>query len=279
MSTNDSDGWGLCAPIYIQVERLTAPPCQSLLNRVSTRLPLDGPNTSAFDNGCGTGVLATILKQQHPQLPLLATDASDGMIATVQRRIEHQKWTNVTARVVDGRDLAGLHDGSFTHVFSTFMVCLAPEPEKIVREMRRVMKRGGVLGLAVWGEPRFRCLSAPWEQACRSFVPDFEVPTVMDAEWTFAGNVEAGLCRAGFQDVEVWEEDVPWRWDSAEAMSKYFFDGGNPANLKMINAFKARGGDVDEARRIFDGLIKGESGREDGSIELRVSVTLAMACK
>lgn len=61
-----SDSWGALAPVYAQVERLTTPPCQSILKRVSDLLPLSKPNTSAFDNGCGTGILTAILKEQYP---------------------------------------------------------------------------------------------------------------------------------------------------------------------------------------------------------------------
>ena len=279
MSSNDSDSWGAVASSYVQVERLTTPPCQTLVNRVSLLLPLNVPNTIAFDNGCGTGVLSAVLRQQYPRLPLLATDASHGMVNILRRRIEHRKWDEVRTRVVDSRNLEGIQDGSFTHVFSTFMVCLAPEPDKIVGEMQRVMKPGGVLGLAVWGDPQFGPFSTPWEKACRRLVPDYEAPMVMDAKSTFPASVEAGLLEPGFKDVVVWEEDVPWRWDDVEAVSKYYLEGNNPGNVGMIDAFKARGGDVEEVRPIFEGIIKEDSGQKDGSIELHAPATLATARK
>ena len=100
---------------------------------------------------------------------------------------------------------------------------------------------------------------------------------LMDEDWTLAENVKVGLDKAGFTDVEVWEEDCSWRWEGAEAVSKYFFDGGNPANLRTINSFKARGGNVGEVRPIFERLMKEEWGREDGEIELHVPATLATA--
>ena len=100
---------------------------------------------------------------------------------------------------------------------------------------------------------------------------------IMPADWTLAGNVRAGVEKAGFKDVDVWEEDCSWRWESGEAVSKYFLDGGNPGNLKMLDSFKERGGDVDEARPIFERIVQEESGQEDGSIELHVPATLATA--
>ncbi|CAD6587456.1 MAG: hypothetical protein ASARMPREDX12_002850 [Alectoria sarmentosa] len=278
MPTSNED-WAAAAPLYKQVERLTTPPCQSLLNRVSALLPLNNPSTSAFDNGCGTGVLTAVVKTRYPRVPLLATDASDGMIGILQSRIDDQKWAEVTARVLDSRTLDGIKDDSFTHTFSTFMVCLAPEPDKIVREMRRVTREGGVLGLAVWGDPYFGPFTLPWERACREFISDYKPPMLMDANWTLARNVEAGLDKAGFKGVEVWEEYLAWRWENAEAVSDYFIDGGNPANLRTIDSFKARGGDVSQARPIFERIVQEEWGQKDGSIELRVWATLATARK
>ena len=279
MSMTESADWGVVAPVYNHVERLTLPAAQTLVKRVSAILPLDSPNTTAFDNGCGTGVLSTVLKQQYPRITLLATDASDGMIDIFRKRIDDQKWVNVTTRVVDSRNLDGVKDGSFTHTLSTFMVCLAPEPEKIVSEMWRVTKEGGVLGLAVWGDPYFGPFTMPWVKACRRQIPDYESATIMDANWTLARNVFAGIEKVGFDDVDVWEEDCSWRWESVEAVSKYFLDGGNPGNLKSIDSFKARGGKVDEVKPHFESMLQDEYGQKDGSIELHVLATFATARK
>lgn len=279
MSVTESTGWSNTAPVYSEVERITLPAAQTLVKRVSAILPLDSPNTTAFDNGCGTGVLSTALKQQYPPIPLLATDASDGMIDIFRKRIDAQKWANVTARVVDSRNLDGVKDGTFTHTFSTFMVCLAPEPEKIVGEMWRVTKEGGVLGLAVWGDPYFGPFTKPWVKACRRQIPDYEPAIIMDANWTLAGNVRAGIETVGFKDVVVWEERCSWSWESAEALSKYFLDGGNPGNLTFIDSFKVRGGKVDEVRPHFERMLLDDYGQKDGWIELHVPATFATARK
>ena len=277
MAPTGDENWGAVAPAYQQVERLTTPPAQTLIDRASALLRLNPADSSAFDNGCGTGVLTKLLKEQIPQVSLLATDASDGMIDILQGKIKEQGWRNVTARVVDSRKLDEIKDGSFTHTFSAFMVCLAPEPDKIVREMWRVTKAGGVLGLAVWGEPYFRAFSGPWKKACREFDSDYEPPMVMDAKWTYVKSVGAGLEEAGFEAVESWEESLPWRWEGVEAVSKYFFEGGNPGNLAMIDSFKTPGVNIDEVRSIFDRIVQEESGQKDGSIELHAPATLAIA--
>ena len=183
--------------------------------------------------------------------------------------------------MLDARDLAGIADGSFTHVFSSFMVCLAPEPERVVREMHRVTSGNGagVLGLAVWGDPRFGAFTSAWEAACREQVADYSAPAIMPAAWTLRGEVDRGLERVGFKDVCVWEEECVWGWESVEAAAGYFFDGANPGNEDMIASFRARGGDVEKARPVFVRVLREERGRGDGSVELRVPATLATARK
>ena len=185
----------------------------------------------------------------------------------------------MTTRIVDSRKLEGIKDGSFTQTFSTFMVCLAPEPEKIISEMRRITTEGGVLGLAVWADPYLGATSTPWEKACRKIIPDYKRPMLMETDWTLIENVIAGLAKAGFKDVHAWEETIPWIWDSVEHLSKYFFEGGNPVHVGMIDSFKARGGNVDEARSIFERVIEDEYSQKDGSIEIQVLVNLATARK
>ena len=223
--------------------------------------------------------MTSVIKDQFPKVPVLATDASDGMISILRRRISDQKWTNISTRVADSRHLSDVQDGEFTHTFSTFMVCLAPEPDKIVREMWRVTAQGGVLGLAVWGDPRFGRFYAPWEKACRELMPGYEPLTAMGPEWTLGENVQAGLVKAGFKDVEVWVENLAWQFESVEAIVEYFFDGGNPACVRVIDSFKARGGDMAKARSMYERGIKEECGREDGSLAVPIPATLATARK
>ena len=202
------------------------------------------------------------------------------MIEVLSRRIEEAAWEDVEARVVDARFLDGIGDGRFSHTFSTFMLCLAPEPEKIVEEMRRVTRGDGVLGLAVWGDPKFGAFVKPWEMACRQVGrADWTYPQLMDEDWTIEANVKRGLEGAGWKDVSVWEEECVWGWGSGEEVAGYFFEGGNPANERAVEAFRVTGGDVGEARKVFERVLGEEGGKESGEIELRVVATLATARK
>ena len=67
------------------------------------------PNSSptALDDGCGLGTVTAELKESFPNLPVVATDSSAGMIDVVDRKAEEHGWKNVDAKVLDGGDLTG----------------------------------------------------------------------------------------------------------------------------------------------------------------------------
>ena len=255
------------------------PLAQTLVEKVQSQSDLNGQKTTVFDNGCGTGVLTAAIKEKFPSLSILAADASSDMVEKLNRRVEKFGWKDVKTQRLDARDLHGIGDNEFSHTFSTFMVCLAPDPDKIVQEMYRVTKPGGTLGLAVWGDPYFSFFNAPWAEACRALIPDYQPVAVMGKTWTQTENVKAGLTEVGFRDVDARDEKRSWQWKSVDDLSKYFFEGGNPGNELMIDSFKARGGSVEEARPLFDRIVEREYGKEAGYIEGHVLACFATARK
>ena len=67
------------------------------------------PNSSptALDDGCGLGTVTAELKESFPNLPVVPTDSSAGMINVVDRKAEEHGWKNVDGKVLDGGDLTG----------------------------------------------------------------------------------------------------------------------------------------------------------------------------
>ena len=174
-------------------------------------------------------------------------------------------------RAVDASKLEGIADGNLTHVFSTFMICLAPEPDLIAREMYRVTKPGGVLGLGVWADPYFGFCNTPWTKACRKVMPDYEAVAPMDGRWSRTEDVKTNL--------ELREERIGWRWGSVDELVGYFFDGGNPGNEIMIESFRERGGDVGVVRGVIEGVVGEMYEREGGACEGDVVACLVVARK
>lgn len=277
-TTPDFSRWTNASTIYKQVERVTLPLSQSLIARAHALRSLTAPDASAFDNGCGTGVLTRSLRENFPECPILAADASAGMIDILKTKLGNTA-SNITTRVLDARHLAGVADDTFTHAFSTFMICLAPDPEIIAAEMYRVTKPGGVLGLAVWGDPYFGVFNTPWTRACREVMPDYEPEIIMDRAWTVPAEVKKGVEGVGFGDVDVRVESGPWRWGSGREMAGYFFEGGNPGLEIMREGFERRGGDVAGVRGRFERVVQEIYGRDGGGVEAPVLACLVTARK
>ncbi|KAG8526368.1 uncharacterized protein KY384_000361 [Bacidia gigantensis] len=276
--------WSLAAEAYRLVDQYVSLPLSlDLATAVQEILPLDTPNALAFDNGCGPGTMVAVLKTLASDLPVVASDLSEGMIAQLQDRGRELGWKNVEASVVDARDLNALSVGAipekFSHVFSTFMVCLAQEPEKIMKEMFRVMKPGGILGLGVWAEPYVSFWNDAFTKAARELEPTYSPVKLMAEQWTFREEVEKRIREAGFVDVNVWETQKSPTFPNVEQLAAVFIEGRNPALQKMINSWIVLGRSMDEMLPLFTKALVELYGRPDGTLVGPVHACLSTARK
>ncbi|KAL8823179.1 MAG: hypothetical protein Q9191_006099 [Dirinaria sp. TL-2023a] len=286
MSTNllDAHGrryneWDTMSKMYEStVGRFTGPMVQELVQWADSILPLSASGTKALDNGCGTGSLSGVLKRDYPDVALLATDCSSGMIDKVRKRAAEEGWRAFEARVQDARDLNTISDESITHVFSSFMICLAPDPDVIAKEMFRVLD-AGIIGLAVWGEPNFSFWHRPWTEACLELDPRYQNHKFMHEEWTHPEMVKKGLIAANFKDVEIRTKEELWPWENVDAAMHYFFDGHNPMNEELHRWWQDLGRSLDEVKPVFGRKLREAFGREDGSLEGPLFICLAIARK
>ncbi|KAI4113436.1 MAG: hypothetical protein LQ338_008176, partial [Usnochroma carphineum] len=104
--------------------KLTIPLAKELVHLVDSALPFDSPNSLVFDNGCGHGALSSIIKSKYPNVHLLATDVSPGMVDHNKARTAKENWKHFGARVLDSRKLQGVPDNRFTHTLSAFIAKL-----------------------------------------------------------------------------------------------------------------------------------------------------------
>ena len=107
-----------------------------------------------LDLGCGTGLgLAELLDRLPPSARIVAVDRSAGMIAESTRRISRRS-TRDLARVdfarVEGAELPFAR-ASFDGLYCSFLLDMheAPTRQGILRETRRVVKRGARAALVV----------------------------------------------------------------------------------------------------------------------------------
>ncbi|KAL9595209.1 MAG: hypothetical protein Q9179_005075, partial [Wetmoreana sp. 5 TL-2023] len=252
---------------------------KELVELVNEILPFNSPHSRVFDNGCGHGALSSIIKARYHSVYLLAADASPGMFDKKKERASRESWRHFDARVLDSRKLDGIPDDHFTHTLSAFMICLAQDPDLIMQEMYNVTKSGGVLGIATWDTPYYDFWERPWAKACKQIDDGYEPTMLMSPEWTVAKEIKENIQKAGFKDVTAIEKTGTWVFEDANEALDYFFDGGNPGCVKMLQALEHRGRSVEEVRPIFERALLDEYGDGKGGLKGTHYVTFVIARK
>lgn len=183
------------------------------------------PDATAIDNGSGSGVVTTALRARFPNIPILAADLSPGMLATIEKKGLPQ----VKCQVLNAIDLRPIADSTFTHTLSTFMLQFAAEPLRTLKEMYRVTKPGGTLGLCIWGE---LCFDAPWEETVRQFEPGYTYPHTWTPDWSDEGRLRTHIQEVGFKDVRSKTFRPRWDFESPEEFFNYFLGSKNPEFIR-----------------------------------------------
>ena len=126
-----------------------APSARAVLDRLDDEL--DGRAVRLLDVGSGTGTLSLAALQRWPDARVDAIDASGEMVAA----------TRATARTAPGAarrfeavtafaDELPFPDDTFDAVMSSFVLQLVPNRFRALREIRRVLRPGGVLAYVTW---------------------------------------------------------------------------------------------------------------------------------
>jgi ubiquinone/menaquinone biosynthesis C-methylase UbiE len=101
------------------------------------------PGQRVLDVGCGTGTLATLIKQLHAEIEVVGLDPDSKALARARRKAVRAA---VSVQFDQGfGDELPYPEASFDRVFSSFMFHHLPAKEKgtTLREVRRVLKTGG----------------------------------------------------------------------------------------------------------------------------------------
>lgn len=149
VSWNDVAGaWGARRD---QIEHDKAPTRAALLAAAALQ-----PGDRVLEVGCGTGDLARrIAELVGTSGRVVATDLAGDMVEIARRTLADLPQASVAcADQVD----TGLPDASVDAVVSCMSLMFAPEPALGLQEMRRVLRPGGRLAVAVWAAPEHN----PW---------------------------------------------------------------------------------------------------------------------
>lgn len=145
-------GWDLAAEDYEALWQAQLAPAQAML--LAEVAP--APGEQVLDVACGTGLVALAAAEKVGlQGQVLGVDLSGRMVEAARQRAQLRPCKQANFLRMDGERLS-LPDARFDAALCAFGLMYLPEPEQAVREMARVVRPGGRVGLSVWGE-RSRC--------------------------------------------------------------------------------------------------------------------------
>jgi SAM-dependent methyltransferase len=160
-----------------------------------------------LDVGTGVGGLVQDLRRAAPNAAVLGIDRSEGMLRVAQA-------TGIPLAVMDATQLA-IASQSVDAAVLAFVVFLFQDPGQGLTEVRRVLRAGGQVGIATWGDQPGYDASTICDQEldAHGAGPD---PTASLAKHEQVNTPErlGGLLeRSGFEQVRSWAERFEQRWD------------------------------------------------------------------
>jgi ubiquinone/menaquinone biosynthesis C-methylase UbiE len=141
-------GWDKAASSYESSWQRQLKPAQDLLLRMAAIQPGD----KVLDIACGTGLVSfRAAEQVGLDGYILGTDISDRMIELAKKISQEKSITNIAFERMDAEQLT-VADETFDVVICALGLMYVPDPLLALNEMRRVLKPGGRVVAAVWGE-------------------------------------------------------------------------------------------------------------------------------
>jgi ubiquinone/menaquinone biosynthesis C-methylase UbiE len=222
-----------------------------------------GPGMRFLDVAAGSGTLA--LSAARMGAEVLATDISPAMLRLLDARARKEGLA-VETRAMDGHALA-LDDDAFDFAGSQFGVMLFPDMPRGLREMARVVKRGGRVLLIAFGDMRRVEFFAFFVAALRKVVPAFTGPPSPPLPFQLQDpeRVRREFAAAGLRDIRVETTTGKLKILSGQAMWDWLINS-NPivgAVLAELRLPEARIADVVGA---LDAMIRERAGGADHAV-------------
>lgn len=145
-------GWDKAAPHYERSWQMQLEPAQTAMLDMAAL----ASGERVLDVACGTGLVTfTAAALVAPEGDVIGVDLSEEMVAMAGGLAREKAVTNVAFERMDAEDLT-FDTGTFDVALCALGLMYAPDPEKAVRELHRVLRPGGRAACAVWGQ-RSKC--------------------------------------------------------------------------------------------------------------------------
>ena len=215
---------------------------------------------TVVDLGAGTGHGAVALRRRYREATVVALDNAPGMLVEAGRR---RGLFRRFDRVAGDAAALPIRDSTTDMIFSSLLLQWCNDPDRVLRECRRVLRPGGVLHLATLGPDTLTELRQAWQAADPGHV---HVSRFLDMH-----DIGDALVRAGFAEPVLDVERYTLTYRDARDLMR---------DLKAIGAHNATAG---RARGLTGKgtlarmLAAYETWRRDGKLPATYEVVFAQA--
>jgi SAM-dependent methyltransferase len=141
-------GWDLAADVYEPLWQAQLGAAQAALMRRAA----PAPGERVLDVACGTGLLSfAAAVAVGPAGAVIGVDLSGRMVEAASARARHRGIDGAEFLRMDAEALV-FADASFDVALCGLGLMYLPDAERALREMRRVLRPGGRMAAAVWGD-------------------------------------------------------------------------------------------------------------------------------
>jgi ubiquinone/menaquinone biosynthesis C-methylase UbiE len=174
------------------------------------------PARDVLDLGCGTGNLLFEAARRWPFARLVGVDASVGMLEVARRegaRLPESVQARIRLLESDAATLP-VPDASIDLVMTSFVLQQVPDRPAVLREIRRVLSPGGVVGIAGWlEEPEPFAPDAALEKAlAQAGLTRLVSPDIRAGHYRSVRSAADELRAAGFKRVAARPDRLEHSW-------------------------------------------------------------------
>ena len=175
------------------------------------------PGYHVLDIACGPGIPSFLAAELvAPNGSVVGIDLADGMVELAKSKARERGLTNLTFRQADAENIPFAEE-AFDKVLCNHGLVHTTDRSKALREMWRVLKKGGLLALSVWSTPDRALTIGIVAKAIRESYPQAMVPGApMWFDFGPEGVLENALSQVGFEHVRTQRYTIALEIPTAE---------------------------------------------------------------